>query len=622
MIKWFMFFISVFITSLNAELMEPYSINALSGNGSSDVTGRAVVIDSESDVYYTGTFKGTATFGETELTSSGNIDLYLTKTDSSGNFIWTVSANGIQDVISKKMVVDVDDNIYITGNFKGIANFGDKTIESNGSQDAFLAKYDSNGNCIWAVNAGSLDSDYGQNLATDAAGNIVLIGNFQETIDFGNSVTLTSTAFQEAFVALYDTDGICQWASQISGDEFDFSSNNAIDISQNSIYITGTFVGEADFGNSIVLNSISNNDIFTANYNSSGVCQWAKRFSGTESSDFSFVYDLVADEESNLYLCGIYTGTFEPDETISFTSNGDEDFFLMKLDSDGNFLWCNSYGSSAYDDAFALTLGDFLFVTGTFSNTLEFSSEAAITSNGSRDIYMAVFNLSGEFQGAFNTGSTGKEYVYSITSDENNLGYVTGGYEADIDFGNGLTLNNSGGIDAYFTKLNMLPVIIKTIDFNLSEGWNYISANVIPDDADVTSVFSEIDDNIVIVKDNMNNIYIPSFGVNTINNIAPDKIYSVYCTENSQFSITGEQVLPEDYTFNLNEGWNFIPYLRNSSMTPDNVLNTIADDVVILIDDSGNIFIPGLFDTLGNMEIGKGYKIYLKNQVTFQFPEN
>jgi hypothetical protein len=610
------------ISYLQSEPLIPYAKNVLSANGSNDIIGLSVCIDSESNVYYTGTFEGTADFGDDQFTSSGKKDLFIAKTDSSGNFIWVIKASGVSDIIPKQIIADDNDNIYITGNYTGSADFGDENINSEGAQDAFLAKYDTDGNCIWVVSAGSRNADYGHNMATDNEGNIVLIGIFQKTIDFGNSISLTATAFQETFVSMYDSDGVCQWASQIEGDIFDFSSGNSVEISGNSIVVSGNYAGLADFGNSIELNAESNLDVFIAEYNKDGVCQWAKRIGGSDFSDFTYAYDMVSDDNSNIYIAGFFQGNIEIDESTTYTSNGNEDIFLLKYDSSGDFIWGNTYGSTGYDAALSIALGDYIYLAGSFSNSVEFDAETTLSSNGGDDVFIALFDFEGLFYGAYSAGSTQKDIIYDIVSDENNLGYITGGYSDEIVFGDALTLYNQGDYDAFFTKMNFLPVIIRTIDYNLSEGWNYISANVIPDDTEITSVFNAITDDIVIVTDNNSNIYIPSVNLNTIGDLQPEKVFSVYANTETTFSITGELVKPEDYTFSLDAGWNFIPYLMDSQIAPATAFNSIVDKIVIVTDNQGNFFIPDLFDTIENLKAGKGYKIYLREPTDFTYPNN
>src|SRR5665213_734436 len=109
--------------------------------------GTDVSIDSIGNIYSTGYFTSVANFGPFSLTSSGAEDIYLTKMDHLGHYIWAVRAGGGGSDRPRRLKTDAAGNSYITGYFFGTATFGSNTVTSSGLQDIFIAKYDSAGNC-------------------------------------------------------------------------------------------------------------------------------------------------------------------------------------------------------------------------------------------------------------------------------------------------------------------------------------------------------------------------------------------------------------------------------------------------------------------------------------------
>ncbi|MDH6059217.1 SBBP repeat-containing protein, partial [Chrysosporum bergii ANA360D] len=212
---------------------------AQKAGGSSSDYGYSIAVDNSGNIYTTGNFSGTATFGNTTLTSVGSADIFITKQDSNGNYLWAQKAGGSGLDSSRSIRADSSGNIYTTGNFSGTATFGNTTLTSAGSVDIFITKQDSNGNYLWAQKAGGSDSDYSSSIAVDNSGNIYTTGYFYETATFGNT-TLTSAGNRDIFITKQDSNGDYLWAQKAGGSDSDYSSSIAVDNSGN-IYTTGYF---------------------------------------------------------------------------------------------------------------------------------------------------------------------------------------------------------------------------------------------------------------------------------------------------------------------------------------------------------------------------------------------
>ena len=142
--------------------------------------GRAIASDSQGNLYSIGYFSGTATFGSTTLETTGDFDIYIAKLDSSGNFLWAVQAGGTDDDQGYGIAVDAAANVYVTGYYRGSAAFGSTTLTGNGMYDIFIAKLDTNGSFLWAVCAGGTNDDCGLGIAVDASANAYLTSFFRE----------------------------------------------------------------------------------------------------------------------------------------------------------------------------------------------------------------------------------------------------------------------------------------------------------------------------------------------------------------------------------------------------------------------------------------------------------
>src|SRR5262249_34496989 len=142
--------------------------------------------------YTTGNFQDTADFdpgpGTYNLTSNGSSDIFVSKLNASGNFLWARAVGGVGIDYSYKIYVDANGNVYVAGTFNGNVDFdpgpGVYNFALSGNSDAFILKLDSSGNFVWARHMGGASGDAAKSMTIDAGGNIYLTGTFQGTADF------------------------------------------------------------------------------------------------------------------------------------------------------------------------------------------------------------------------------------------------------------------------------------------------------------------------------------------------------------------------------------------------------------------------------------------------------
>ena len=425
---------------------------AKKAGGISGDYGNGIAVDASGNSYVTGYFQGSATFGSTNLTSNqGSTDIFVAKLDSNGNWKWAKNAGGSGQDSGNIIAVDASGNSYVTGYFQGSATFGSTNLTSNqGSTDIFVAKLDSNGNWLWAKNAGGTGTDYGYGIWVDASGNIYVTGYFRDTATFGTLPTLTSSGDTDIFVAKLDSSGNWLWAKKAGGSQADYGYSIAVDANGNS-YVTGYFQGSATFG-STNLTSSGGTDLFVTKLDSSGNWLWAKKAGGT---NIDYGYGIAVDASGNSYV----TGSFDTSATFgstTLTSYGSTDIFVAKLDSSGNWLWAKKAGGSQADYGYGIAVdaSGHSYVTGYFTNTATFGSTTLIC-NGYYDIFVAKLDSNGNWKWAKNGGGTGGDYGYGIAIDANGDSYVTGSFEGSATFGALPPLSSYGNADVFVVKVHI-----------------------------------------------------------------------------------------------------------------------------------------------------------------------
>lgn len=298
---------------------------AKQSGGAGGEMGRGIAVDTKANCYVTGYFDGSATFGSTDLTSSGGSDVFIAKYDASGKFLWAKQAGSTAAEFGRNVAVDRQGNCYITGVFGGQASFGNRTITNAGGEDIFIAKYDPSGNSLWAKSAGGVSKDAATGIDVDVNGNSYITGEFNGTATFGSTTLTSSNSNPDIFVSKYDASGNVLWAKQAGGASGDFGRNIAVDMSGNA-YVTGEFEGTAAFG-STTLTSGGGVDIFVVKYDASGNALWAKRAGGKLEERAS---GIAVDGKGNAYITGYFLGEAEFGST-TITSSGVSDIYLCKI---------------------------------------------------------------------------------------------------------------------------------------------------------------------------------------------------------------------------------------------------------------------------------------------------
>ncbi|HPO63783.1 MAG TPA: YCF48-related protein, partial [Candidatus Kapabacteria bacterium] len=148
---------------------------------------------------------------------------------------------------------------------------------------------------------------------------------------------------------------------------------------------------------------------------------------------------------------------------------------------------------------------------------------------------------------------------------------------------------------------------------SLNEGWSTISSFIIPEDADIFNLTLPIFDNLNLIKNNAGEMYVPFYFINTIGSWDYKEAYQIKMSESDELTITGEIASSTENPIELQQGWNYISYLRTSPMDIELALASILTNIVVVKSDTG-IFAPASgINTIGTMEPGKGYWVNLSS---------
>ncbi|MBI3935075.1 MAG: SBBP repeat-containing protein [Acidobacteria bacterium] len=341
-------------------------------------------------------------------TNAGSFDAFARKYDVNGSVIWTRQFGSASNDDASGAVVDAT-GVYVVGETSGSL----PGEVSAGGTDAYVRKYDSDGNEQWTWQFGSSGEDSMQGVAADATG-IYVVGNTS-----GVFPGQTSAGGADAYVRKYDPNGNERWTRQFGSTSVDSAWGVAADAT--AIYVGGVW---------------GSTDAFVRKYDTNGNMTWTRVFSSTRVDGGRG----VAVDATGLYVVGETNGTM-PGQT----SLGDYDAFVRKYDANGTEQWTRQFGSAAVDFA----LGVAADATGAYLGGLTEGTLPGQSTAGGRDAFVRNYEANGSEQWTRQFGSTGSDSAAGVASD------TTGVYVVGDTFGPtplpGQT--SAGGRDAFVAKI-------------------------------------------------------------------------------------------------------------------------------------------------------------------------
>lgn len=395
--------------------------------------------------------------------------------------LWGSLYGGNMNDAAWYVVADANGNTYITGDTQSsnnIATVGAHLVTYGGSGDAFLTKFDSNGNRLWSTYFGGDGYDYGNMLAINQAGSeIALVG--------GSSTTLTGviatagahqqvhgggSQFGDAFLAVFNINGVRLWSTYYggSGDEWVIACDidNAGDI-----YMAGGT--NSSNGNSIATPGAHQtifggvNDAFIVKFSPTGTRLWATYYGG---SAYDNGHGCTVDVSGNVYLCGAgvsLNGISTPGAFQSAFGGGTGwgDGFIAKFNALGVRQWGTYFGGSGDDyiyNAVVNSAGDLIIGGTTYSQNSSSviatpGSYQPLFGGGASDAFILKMNPNGSrIWSTFFGGPAVEDYSW-VHNDMNDHIFLSGSTNSSITIATACAYqqNFAGGVkDAYLERFD------------------------------------------------------------------------------------------------------------------------------------------------------------------------
>jgi hypothetical protein len=390
-------------------------------------------IDGVGGIVLAGYFGSSVTLGST-LYAQGAFDYFLVKIDATGEPLWAKrfgSADNDSATFPIQVAVTKDGQIALAGAVDGQIDFGGGPLLAGPKQhdyDVFVARFDDQGNHLWSSRFGSSPRpQIATQVAIDQAGDVVLAGWFQGSLDFGGgplSSGLDTT--QNAFVAkLAGGSGAYVWSKALDSMQSTDVGSMAVGPS-GDIAVAGNLDGSLDLGGPV----LSGYGLYLARLDGGGSSQWGKPCPATGSS---FATAAAFDRNGDTLVAGTFGGSIQFGSAPALDEGGGLGAFLAKLDPMGNPRWARALPTTLVaTDGMADVV-----VAGGFTETVDLGG-GPITAAGGKDIIIGKFDAQGAYLWAQRFGDSANQYgtAVGIMPGTNRIVVAAAG-SGSVDFGDG-----------------------------------------------------------------------------------------------------------------------------------------------------------------------------------------
>lgn len=410
------------------------------------------------------------------------------------NWEW---ANPIQssewtDEFITDVVADNSGNIYVVGEtYASTITIGSEEYNLLGERDLFIVKYKNDGEILWSYMFGGTGNEVVKAIAVDNDNScFYIVGSFgSESIDFqGSVITNEDTDHSKAYIAKLDLNGNLIWIKDFEADG-SVSFNDIAVNSTGNVIIVGSFDGVSlSLGPVTLTNtypSFDNDDVFVAEMDSDGTVAWAKNPESSAGSESSQA--LEVDNDDNIIIAGGYTYTFTFGETyFADVADGEKEFFVLKLDPDGNDLWAYTGASDGYSAAYRglATDGTNIFFHFFFEcSQVELSGNLIeVSSEGNRESVAVKLNSDGNLEwfnhypGDQSTAVNSQGFIDMCITNSGEMIHTGSFYGASMLVGDFTLVNPSiiSGYATYVVKYNLAgtPVVAEVlgVDYMIGTG--------------------------------------------------------------------------------------------------------------------------------------------------------
>ncbi|MCL5992166.1 MAG: hypothetical protein M1419_08705 [Bacteroidetes bacterium] len=360
----------------------------------------------------------------------GEIDYWIVKINTEGSIQWQKTLGGSQWDIGTSIAQTFDGGYIISG----ISWSNDADVsENHGGYDYWLVKLNTEGSIEWQKSFGGSEYDGASTILQTKDGGYIVGGTSRS--DDGD--VIKNNGNQDYWILKLNKEGLVVWQRSFGGS----SNDNLYSIIQSpdNDYIV---FGSSESTDGDVNGNHGGYDIWIVKLNTEGSIEWQKSYGGSSSEQ----YGSIIQTNDGGY---IFSGSSESTDGDVTGAHGDYDYWIVKLNTEGSIEWQKSFGGSEYDVAsIILQTKDGGYIVGGTSRS---DDGEVIKNNGNEDFWILKLNKEGLVSWQRSFGGSSNDYLNSIIQSSDNC-YIVSGTSASND---GDVSGNHGRQDYWIVNLNI-----------------------------------------------------------------------------------------------------------------------------------------------------------------------
>ena len=428
--------------------------------GTGNEYGEAIVVDPSGNAYVSGVFCYDLKLGTIMLERVGICDLFLAKMSPNGYWIWANQIGGADGyTTSQHHTLSLTSNgVYIGGASNSSEISAQNVTMTNsypGIYQPFILKATSSGDFTWGQMISQDQHSFIYSVQDSLGGGAIVAGYFRSySMNFGlHTISNSNVSQAEVFIAKLDSSGEWQWANSAGGDGGDSAYDMAIN-SNGLVSIAGAYTGQIQFGTHSLSSTFEDQSFVSFISSQNGTWMGATNL----EADLVRITGVSSFQNGDFAIVGYFSGSMSLGSTNLQSYVDQQDIFVSRISSNGNWVWAVSAEGNGQDCAFDVTIGsnDKVVVVGHFMSTsITFGDFDLYNTNSWEpdwDLYVAWLDSSGEWQGVI--GATGNEMdkLKSVDIHTNGVVYVTGRTNS-TSLSIGLEERSTSGYDDMFVAL-------------------------------------------------------------------------------------------------------------------------------------------------------------------------
>ncbi len=395
------------------------------------------------------------------LTTVGTEDGFIAKYNSAGDLIWLKNLGGTSTDRLSGITIINDNQIVVSGEIKGTLRYNaTDSLVALDRLDALVLSIDSSGQVQWAKIGSGLGDDSAVDITHNANGTICVTGYFEQNLQTDQTI-IQSFGNRDAFIWALDTNGQTQWTKKLGWLGFDEGLALAMDDDYG--YITGLYRDQIVVDNDTLLGKLGA-DIFVTKFDHrTGQSQWTKTVGGPSSDR---VQSVAVDQQGNICITGWYSANITVQGT-TLLDRQEEDAYLIKFDSNGQLVWAKSLGHEFDERGYEVGFDpqDNVYLMGTLDSLLIIGGDSLTNRHLNRpaDIFIAKFDAQGDYKWSQTLGHYYNDFCYDMQIIDASTIYITGSFQDTTIFMTD-TMISQFGYDIFVAKFEMDTLLtIKTL---------------------------------------------------------------------------------------------------------------------------------------------------------------